>query len=65
MLLAIMFGIIALVCFVYGLRQLRKVWQSRGQPMNLWELTLICVVLVASAVGFWRALIELGIVGGP
>lgn len=64
MLLAIMFGIIALVCFGYGLRQMRKVWQSQ-EPMNLWELTLICVVLVASAVGFWRALVELGIVGGP
>jgi len=68
MLLAIVFGIIAVVCFVFGLRKAWGLWENRFAAFMStasqvdWLLTL--VLLVCSALGFWRAVVEFGLADG-
>lgn len=62
MYLAYVFSIIALFCLFYGLIMARKVWlESKDYPVDFKRLLLVVLVLVFSAGGFYRALIELSV----
>jgi uncharacterized membrane protein len=59
MLLAVVFAIIALFLFSYGLMILRNEWvESRVRPVDIKRLALVSVVIVLSATGFFRAFVE-------
>lgn len=59
MIQAIVFAIIALFLFVYGLMMLRKEWvESRARPVDFKRLLLVSVVVVCSLGGFFRAFVE-------
>ena len=59
---AIVFGILSLFLFIYGLMMLRKVWlESKVRPVDLKRLLLVVTVLVCSGGGFFRVFTELSI----
>jgi hypothetical protein len=61
MLLALLFASIAFFLFVFGVMKLRMVWAQSRTKVDFGQLALVSVLLVASAGGFIRAIMELSI----
>lgn len=67
MLLAIVFGVIAVACFVFAVLRLFQVLRHTRQGTPYWrkfyvgQLGLILLILVFSAIGLWQSLTHLGL----